>query len=162
MQSSGEQAQTYENASFPHQVALTLPFTVTGEVIRGKQLGSKLGFPTANIRYDANRSAWPAEGVYAGIAYVRDALYLCILNQGKHPTTPEGVPTVEAHLLDYSGGELYSEQITLEYLHYLRPEQTFPSLEALTGQLNQDKQAARAWAQNNASLLSKIAQKERS
>jgi len=142
--------------------APSLPFTVTGEVIRGKQLGSQLGFPTANIRYDARRNAWPAEGVYAGVACVEDALFLCVLNQGKHPTSPEGVPTVEAHLLDYSGGELYGKQITLEYLHYIRPEQVFPSLEALKEQLGRDKQAARQWAQACPSLLNNGVQKERS
>lgn len=141
---------------------MTLPFTVTGTVIRGKQLGSRLGFPTANIRYDARRSCWPAEGVYAGIAAMKDALYLCVLNQGKHPTSPEGIPTVEAHLLDYTGGELYGVQITLEYLHFLRPEQTFPSLEALTGQLNRDKAAARQWAAEYPSLPEECLRPERS
>ncbi|MBE5795082.1 MAG: FMN adenylyltransferase [Clostridiales bacterium] len=139
-----------------------MPFTVTGEVIRGKQLGSKLGFPTANIRYDMRRNAWPAEGVYAGVACVRDALYLCVLNQGKHPTSPEGVPTVEAHLLDYAGGALYGETITLEYLSYLRPEQVFPSLDALREQLALDKQAARDWAADHPTLLDSRIQKERS
>lgn len=142
--------------------AVPLPFTLTGEVIRGKQLGSRLGFPTANIRYDAHRNAWPAEGVYAGIACVQDELFLCVLNQGKHPTSPEGVPTVEAHLLDYSGGALYGETITLEYLHYLRPEQTFPSLEALKEQLAQDRQTARQWAATYPSLPSHVFRKERS
>ena len=142
--------------------AIPLPFTVTGEVIRGKQLGSQLGFPTANIRYDARRNAWPAEGVYAGVACVRDTLHLCVLNQGKHPTSPEGIPTVEAHLLDYDGGELYGESITLEYLTFLRPEQVFPSLDALREQLSRDKQAARQWAQAYPTLLSKGAQEERS
>ena len=146
-----------------HQITPpSLPFTVTGEVIRGKQLGSQLGFPTANIRYDTRRNAWPAEGVYTGVACVRDTLYLCVLNQGKHPTSPEGVPTVEAHLLNYSGGELYGEVITLEYLHYIRPEQVFPSLEALREQLSRDRQAARAWAADNPSLLKNGFQKERS
>lgn len=155
MQDDRQVAKTQANAP-------SLPFTVTGEVIRGKQLGSRLGFPTANIRYDMRRNAWPAEGVYAGVACVREALYLCVLNQGKHPTSPEGVPTVEAHLLDYSGGELYDEVITLEYLHFIRPEQVFPSLEALREQLSRDKQAARDWAAANPSLLNNGIQKERS
>lgn len=145
-----------------HSQANPLPFTVTGEVIRGKQLGSQLGFPTANIRYDMRRNAWPAEGVYAGVACVRDALYLCVLNQGKHPTSPEGVPTVEAHLLNYAGGALYGETITLEYLSYLRPEQVFPSLDALREQLALDKQAARDWAADHPTLLDSRIQKERS
>lgn len=127
--------------------AASLPYTVSGLVIRGKQLGSRLGFPTANIRYDAAGGPWPKEGVYVGLARVAGERYLCILNQGRHPTSPEGIPTVEAHLLDYAGGALYDQQILLEYQHYLRPEIAFPSLEALREQLEHDKQAARLWAQ---------------
>ncbi len=132
-----------------------LPFTVSGTVVRGKQLGSRLGFPTANIRYDVQRGSWPANGVYAGLACLDDRLYLCVLNQGMHPTSPEGMPTVEAHLLDYTGGELYGQQITLEYLCYLRPEKTFPSLEALKEQLGRDLQSARLWAEQNRPALQK-------
>ena len=142
--------------------AVSLPFTVAGEVIRGKQLGSQLGFPTANIRYDTRPGGWPRDGVYAGVACVRDALYLCVLNQGRHPTAPEGIPTVEAHLLDYSGGALYGEQIVLEYLHYLRPETVFPSLDMLREQLEEDKQSARKWAIAFPTLLNDRIQKERS
>ncbi len=141
---------------------MSLPFTLTGTVIRGKQLGSRLGFPTANICYDAKRSCWPREGVYAGLAAVDGRYYLCVLNQGRHPTTPEGIPTVEAHLLDYSGGELYGAQITLEYLHYLRPEQAFPSLETLKEQLNRDKAAALQWASEYPSLPEECFREKRS
>ena len=108
---------------------VSLPFTVSGEVTRGKQLGTQLGFPTANLRYDMRPGLWPDDGVYVGAALVKGTLYLCVLNQGRHPTAPEGIPTVEAHLLDYSGGALYGEKIVLEYLHYLRPETAFSSLE---------------------------------
>ncbi len=135
-----------EDAGRTPSAPLSLPFSVTGTVIRGKQLGSQLGFPTANLRYDAKASVWPKEGVYAGFATVEDKRHLCILNQGKHPTSPDGIPTVETHLLDYDGGELYNRCITVEYWHYLRPEQTFSSLDALRAQLKQDKNAARQWA----------------
>jgi riboflavin kinase/FMN adenylyltransferase len=144
------------NDNRPERIAAALPFTVAGEVIRGKQLGSRLGFPTANIRYDAQRGSWPADGVYAGIACLGDRLYLCVLNQGRHPTSPEGLPTVEAHLLDYDGGALYGQQITLEYLYFLRPETTFPSLEALKQQLDSDRQNARSWAARHAPLAGRL------
>ena len=116
----------------------------------------------ANIRYDMRPGGWPRDGVYAGVACVRNELYLCVLNQGRHPTAPEGIPTVEAHLLDYSGGPLYGEKIVLEYLHYLRPETAFSSLELLKEQLRRDKQNARDWALAFPTLLDSIVQKERS
>ena len=49
-----------------------LPFFLVGQVVRGKQLGSRLGFPTANIAYDSSSRPWPREGVYVGIAHVED------------------------------------------------------------------------------------------
>ena len=125
-----------------HSQANPLPFTVTGEVIRGKQLGSKLGFPTANIRHDMRRNAWPAEGVYAGVACVRDALYLCVLNQGKHPTLPEGEPTIEAFILDFSG-DVYGADVTVEYVEFIRGEVRFPDIEALKTQIARDVETAR-------------------
>ena len=141
---------------------ISLPFTVSGKVKQGKQLGTRLGFPTANLHYDMRPGLWPGDGVYAGVALVRGAMYLCVLNQGRHPTAPGGAPTVEAHLLDYEGGPLYGEEITLEYLHFLRPETTFPSLEALRDQLNRDKQNARSWAEAFPTLADDTIRRERS
>lgn len=141
---------------------VSLPFTVSGKVTQGKQLGTRLGFPTANLHYDMRPGLWPGDGVYAGAALVRGSMYLCVLNQGRHPTAPGGAPTVEAHLLDYDGGPLYGEEITLEYLHYLRPETTFPSLEALRDQLNRDKQNARSWAKAFPTLADGSIRRERS
>ncbi len=125
-------------------------FTLAGKAIHGKHLGTKLGFPTANIAYEA--APMPQDGVYIATAHIpgEDRTYLAILNQGVHPTAPEGRPTVEAHLLDYQGGELYGQAMTFHYQQFLRPEQKFPSLEALQAQLTKDGAAARTWAQQNA------------
>ncbi len=148
--------------SKPSAGLVPLPFTVSGQVTPGKQLGTKLGFPTANLCYDMRPGLWPEDGVYAGVALARGSMYLCVLNQGRHPTAPGGAPTVEAHLLDYSDGPLYGEQITLEYLHYLRPEATFPSLDALREQLKQDQQNARSWAKAFPTLADGALRRERS
>ena len=125
-----------------------LPFELTGVVTPGKRLGSKLGFPTANIAYDPDGRSWPREGVYAGVARVEgeSRSYAVILNQGRHPTAPGGMPTVEAHLLDYCGDPLYGRKLRLTYCLFLRPETRFPTLEALRKQLAQDCAAARRWA----------------
>lgn len=125
----------------------TLPFTLTGRVMEGKHLGRSIGFPTANLSYEPASGQWPPEGVY--IATVRmegeDRPRIAILNQGRHPTAPEGAPTVEAHLLDDPGQCLYGQQLTLTYRQFLRPETTFSSLEDLQKQLEKDRQAARLW-----------------
>jgi len=128
-----------------------LPFELTGQVVPGKQLGTKLGFPTANIAYDPQSREWPREGVYAGVAAIEgeDRSYIAILNQGRHPTAPGGMPTVEAHLLGYPERPLYGKRLTLCYRAFLRSETTFPSLDALRDQLAQDRLNALEWAKIN-------------
>ena len=118
---------------------------IDGVVERGKQLGQQLGFPTANLRPDAPR-VLPKNGVYVAAFWIdrADPARVCMLNQGRHPTAPEGPPTIEAHLLDFSG-DLYDRPVRVEYLHFLRPERRFDSLGALVDQLNRDRESVRTW-----------------
>ena len=119
---------------------------ITGTVERGKQLGRRLGFPTANIRPDEGCALPPENGVYAAAIWLagEDAARPCMLNQGVHPTVPEGKPTVEANLLDYDG-DLYGRRVRVEYLRFLRPERRFDGLEALRAQLTRDRRAVADW-----------------
>jgi riboflavin kinase/FMN adenylyltransferase len=120
--------------------ALGRPPAITGRVVRGDERGRKIGFPTANL--DDIRTLVPAEGVYAAVAWVRDAWYAAAVNIGPNPTF--GVPQrkVEAHLLDFSG-DLYGGEVTLDLLARLRATTTFPSLAALQEQLGRDVRATR-------------------
>ena len=111
-----------------------------GEVVRGKQLGRTIGFPTANIEVK-DRAACPP-GVYFGVCEVDGVQYRVIINIGRHPTAPEGPPTVEAHLIDYSG-DLYGRRIAVRLLRFMRSEAKFPSIEALRAQLERDRESAR-------------------
>ena len=136
-----------------------LPFELVGTVVPGKQLGSRLGFPTANIAYDPCDRLWPREGVYVGIAQLDgdERSYLSILNQGSHPTAPGGAPTVEAHLLGFPAKALYGCRLKLSYRAFLRPETRFSSLDGLRAQLAADRESAVLWAQANApGLISPI------
>lgn len=119
---------------------------ILGWVEPGKHLGRTLGFPTANLRPEEVDGAWPANGVYAAAMWIGgDACAsLCMLNQGVHPTAPEGKPTIEAHILDFEG-DLYGREVRVEYLRFLRPERRFPTLDALIGQLHRDREDVRAW-----------------
>lgn len=128
-----------------------LPFTISGQTVRGKRLGTELGFPTANLRYPPV-PLLPPNGVYVALAQIDGLRYVAILNQGHHPTAPEGQPTIETHLLGYAGGDLYGKQLTLTYLAWLRPERRFPSLEALKCQLAEDVAGAADWAVRNGLL----------
>ena len=125
-------------------------FTLKGTVVSGKQLGRTLGFPTANIAYEptAEKNGFPKDGVYVALAEVHglSKRYAAILNQGHHPTVPDGPSTIEAHLLDLNE-MIYGQQLTLHYHSFLRPEKTFPHLEALKSQLQQDREAALAFVE---------------
>lgn len=125
-----------------------LPFTICGETVHGKRLGTELGYPTANLQYPPV-PALPPNGVYVALAQIDGLRYVAILNQGHHPTAPEGQPTIETHLLGYAGGDLYHRHLTLTYLRYLRPERRFPTLDALKRQLAEDVAAAADWAQRH-------------
>ena len=124
-------------------------------MIPGKRLGTELGFPTANLSYHIHLPHMPKDGVYIATARLEKGkrLYTALLNQGRHPTAPEGAPTIEVHLLNYAGGALYGQVLHLTYWQHLRPEQKFSSLQALQTQLAQDLTAATQWAQAHPDLL---------
>ena len=117
---------------------------ITGSIEHGKALGRRLGFPTANIRPDGDVAS--ENGVYAAALWLEGEPRprRCMVNQGVHPTAPEGKPTVEAHLLDFDG-DLYGMRVRLKYLKFLRPERRFDGLDALKAQLSRDLEAARGY-----------------
>ena len=115
-----------------------------GRVVRGKQLGRTLGFPTANLEPEETPAQMPENGVYAAWFYLDGRRLPCVLNQGRHPTAPDGPPTIEAHILDFHE-DIYLRPVAVEYLRFLRPETKFPSLEALKAQIDADTQAARSY-----------------
>jgi len=118
------------------------PFTYLGTVVEGHQRGTGLGFPTVNV--DAPRFLVPGEGVYAGWALVRGGRYMAAISVGRLPTFHREHPVVvEAFLLDFEG-EVYGEQIALEFVDRLRPQQTFPDAEALRRQVAADGDRVRA------------------
>lgn len=109
------------------------PYSISGEVVHGKALGRKLGFPTANIAPDA-RKAIPKSGVYAvtvdGLPDGRR--HPGVLNIGRRPTVDgELAPlSIECHILDWQG-DLYGHRLTLTIHRRLRDERRFPTLAAL-------------------------------
>lgn len=129
-----------------------LPFTVRGVTVPGKRLGTELGFPTANLEYPPGLDM-PESGVYIALAEIEHKRYTAILSQGRHPTAPDSKPTIEAHLLDYTGGNLYGKSLTLNYLHFLRKEEKFDTLDALKAQIAKDREDARAWIKESGSEL---------
>ena len=119
-------------------------YTICGVVQRGKQLGRRLDFPTANLPFPSGK-AIPPRGVYAALADVCGRSYMAAVNIGRHPTTPEGAPAIEANLLDYSGGSLYGRHMRLSLCSYVRPEKKFDSLEALREEVMRNREQVRAY-----------------
>jgi riboflavin kinase/FMN adenylyltransferase len=123
------------------------PYTLGGTVMRGAQLGRKLGFPTANI--DVTGIVTPPTGVYVAEAAVGGRTRRAAVNIGFRPTveaTPAAV-RVEAHLLDFAD-DIYGQELELTFLRKLREEQKFPSLEALREQVARDVAQARGVIQS--------------
>lgn len=123
------------------------PYTVVGRVVRGQQLGRTIGFPTANLQLPPNKFL-PRYGVYAvraswGNINNPQRRWLGVINIGCRPTVDDnGLPTVEVHLLDWSG-DLYGETITASLEHFLRPEKKFASLSELKDGIEADCAIAR-------------------
>lgn len=117
------------------------PYTLIGRVIPGEKLGRTLGFPTANLQLPPEKFL-PRFGVYAVEVFLWELTDSSIplsgvMNIGTRPTVEGQEPTVEVHLLDWSG-DLYGQTLTVQLQEFLRPEQKFASLEELKAQIKQD------------------------
>ena len=122
------------------------PHVLTGTVISGRKLGRTLGIPTANLALPAGVIC-PKHGVYACKALVDNGEYLAVTNIGNRPTVGGHHTTVEPWLLDFAGN-LYGKELTLEFYAYLRPEQKFPSLDALQAEICKNAEETRKFFQN--------------
>lgn len=118
------------------------PFAIGGHVVRGQQLGRKLGYPTANLRLGSRTS--PVEGIFAVRVHgVGDAPHPGVASLGVRPTVNGKEPLLEAHLFDFAG-DLYGRRIQVEFVEKLRDEEKFADLDAMVKQIDRDAEQARA------------------
>jgi riboflavin kinase/FMN adenylyltransferase len=117
-------------------------YSLCGTVQKGDQLGRRLGYPTANL--EVSGLALPPDGVYAVHAHVAGKSHRAVLNLGIRPTVERTAPPtrVEAHLLDFNG-DLYGQELEVNFVARLRDERKFPDLAALKKQIAADIAAAR-------------------
>lgn len=113
------------------------PFSLQGVVVSGEKQGRKIGYPTINLATSLRR-VLPADGVYAGFAKTERGTYLAAIGIGMRPTFGGTSRTVEAYLLDYPGDLLYGTAAEIGFLHHLRADQKFDSIEALVKQMDED------------------------
>ena len=123
------------------------PHILTGEVVTGRKLGRTLGIPTANISIPEDVVQLPF-GVYACKALAEGREYLAVTNIGNRPTVGGHRITVEPWLLDFEG-DLYGKGLTLSFYRFLRPEQKFPSLDALKEEIQKNAAQTRKFFENN-------------
>ncbi|PLK43775.1 bifunctional riboflavin kinase/FAD synthetase [Emticicia sp. TH156] len=115
------------------------PYTFSGIVVKGRQLGRTIGFPTANVQVAESYKLIPANGVYAVKALVRGQWLNGIMNIGNRPTVDGIGRTQEVYILDFSD-DIYGENITVELVDYIRPERKFNGLDELKSQITKDKE----------------------
>lgn len=109
------------------------PHRLEGTVVKGRQLGRTIGFPTANLAVPAELML-PRRGVYAGRCLDRP----CLINIGTAPTVTDSAKiAVEVHIPGFSG-DLYGQSLSVDLTRHIRDERKFDSLDALTAQLNND------------------------
>lgn len=116
---------------------LAFPYFIEGQVERGRQVGRKIGFPTANLSFERGKLPLK-EGVYGGRVEANGASYSAIINVGARPTFGVEERKTEAHLKDFCG-DLYGKRIRVFPEVYLRPVATFDTEQKLVLQLKKDK-----------------------
>ena len=123
-------------------------FMLNGNVVNGKQLGGKIGFPTANIDVEEAYKLIPKTGVYVVRATIKDEIIYGMMNIGKRPTVDGKHQTIEVHFFDFNQ-DLYEQSLTVELLYFLRDEHKFDSVEHLISQLQKDEIQARDFIANS-------------
>ncbi|MDL2255706.1 riboflavin biosynthesis protein RibF [Parabacteroides sp. OttesenSCG-928-K15] len=119
---------------------LSYPYQIRGHIVGGHQIGRKLGFPTANIRTDEPFKVVPATGVYAVHVCLQEKQYAGMLYIGSRPTLANGDDiTLEVNIFDFNS-DIYNNAIGVSFIHYIRGDIKFDTLEELITQLEADRQ----------------------
>jgi riboflavin kinase/FMN adenylyltransferase len=120
---------------------LGAPYSISGRVIKGNQIGRTIGFPTANIECDFMQKLLPADGVYAGKLHVNGHTYNAMANLGSRPTIGSKQRKLEVHCIG-TDIHLYESEVRFELYKFLRGIEEFANLDALKKQLEADKKEA--------------------
>ena len=119
------------------------PYKISGKVVKGMQLGRKLGFPTANITYDNNEKILPKNGVYYTVTIIKEKKYISITNIGIKPSVQESnCISIETHILDFNQS-IYGQNITIVFIDRIRNEIKFNHINDLIDQITKDVSTVR-------------------
>jgi riboflavin kinase/FMN adenylyltransferase len=116
------------------------PFSVSGEIVHGRQLGRTIGFPTANLKLD-EAYLFSLRGVYATASDIDGVRYMSMTNVGYNPTVNVvDAVSIETHILNF-GEDIYGKTLRIEFIEKIRDEVKFDGLDELVTQLEKDKQS---------------------
>ncbi len=128
---------------------LGYPYSFSGKVIKGKQIGRTIGFPTANIEIQEPLKLLPKNGVYIVKCLVKNQEVNGIMNIGNRPTVNGTSQSIEVHLLNFDE-DIYGLEITVKMIDFIRNEQKFENLDQLKSQIQKDKIQAVNFIKNTA------------
>lgn len=115
-------------------------YALTGKVIKGRQLGRTLGYPTANLGIPDKYKLIPANGIYVVEVNYGNKIYKGMMSIGLNPTVNNGTDrTIEVNILDFEK-DIYGDDLTVSFIDKIRDEEKFENLEKLKLQLGKDKQ----------------------
>lgn len=117
---------------------LLRPYQITGTVIHGDKLGTKLGFPTANIQLVEPEKLIPMDGVYAVKVLVETQWHAGMLHIGNRPTLDGFEQRIEIHIFDFHK-DIYNQDITIEFVDFIRKNHRFDGINELKEQLTKDR-----------------------
>ncbi len=119
-------------------------FNISGEVIQGKAIGRTINYPTANLKLKETYKLIPKNGVYIVQAVIEDEKIFGITSIGTNPTVGGTEKTIETHFLDFNK-DLYGKEIIIEFLKFIRDEETFESVELLRQEIGKDENFAKQY-----------------
>jgi riboflavin kinase / FMN adenylyltransferase len=125
------------------RAGLGRPYAMRGVVVRGDGRGRQLGFPTANLKVANADKLIPPPGIYAVRGVLRSGTHPGALHIGPRPTFKGSPPTIELHLMDFDG-DLYGEEVRVDFVEFLREVKPFSTAGALVDQIREDVEVARA------------------
>ncbi|MBK5193825.1 MAG: riboflavin biosynthesis protein RibF, partial [Flavobacteriaceae bacterium] len=124
------------------------PFVLTGTVVKGKELGKKLGFPTANLKIEEDYKLIPKKGVYVVRSKIDDKLVYGMMSIGTNPTVGGTEKTIETNFF-MPEMDLYGKKLQIEMFTRIRDEKNFNSVEDLKAALKQDKAFSERFIKDN-------------
>ena len=117
---------------------LNSPFYITGTVVKGQQIGRKIGFPTANIQLDSSYKIVPKDGVYAVHVFVEETQYQGMMNIGYKPSIGDNKHSLEVNILDFNQ-DIYNKKIKIYFIDRIREEEKFDNLDQLKRKIEEDR-----------------------